>query len=91
MCNQNLVKIFEMGGRKPSILILHFSNVGLGLARQRWIQSQYIRVSIISKVFEEIKLSQKKDLREQLNPHRINQNHSQDLEKLINVVAESKK
>ena len=80
-----------MGRRKPSILILHFSNVGSGLARPRWIQSQYIRVSIISKVFEEVKLSQKKDLREQLKPHRIKQNHSQDLEKLINVVAESKK
>ena len=37
-----------------------------------------------------MKLSQKKDLREQLKSYRINQNHSQDWEKLINVVVESK-
>ena len=37
-----------------------------------------------------MQLSQKKDLREQLKSHRINQNHSQDWEKLINVVVESK-
>ena len=35
-------------------------------------------------------MSQKKELREKLKFHQINQNHLQDLEKLINVVAESK-
>ena len=49
-----------MTKRKPSMMMLHFSDVGSVLVRQRWTQSQYIRVSILSKVFEEMKLSQKK-------------------------------
>ena len=60
MRDQKFVKIFEMARRKPSAMMLHFSNVGSVLVRQRWTQSQYIRVSIILKVFEELKLSQKK-------------------------------
>ena len=54
------MKIFEITRRKPSMMMLHFSDVGSVLVRQRWTQSQYIRVSILSKVFEEMKLSQKK-------------------------------
>ena len=49
-----------MTRRKPSMMMLHFNDVGSVLLRQRWIQSQYIRVSILPKVFEEMKLSQKK-------------------------------
>ena len=60
MRDQKFVKIFEMARRKPSAMMLHFSNVGSILVRQRWTQSQYNRVSIILKVFEELKLSQKK-------------------------------
>ena len=60
MHNQKFAKIFEMTRRKPSMMMLHFSDIGSVLVRQRWTQSQYIRVSILSKVFEEMKLSQKK-------------------------------
>ena len=49
-----------MTKRKPSMMMLHFSDVGSVLVRQRWTQSQYIRVYILSKVFEEMKMSQKK-------------------------------
>ena len=57
-------------------------------ARQRWAQSHSIRVTIISQVFEEMGLTRKEDVTEELKPHRMNQN-SKDLSTLINAVVET--
>lgn len=57
-------------------------------ARQRWAQSHSLRVTIISKVFEELDLSRKEDVSEDLKPHRIKQN-CKDLEKLIRAVTDT--
>ena len=57
-------------------------------SRQTRAQSYSIRVSVISKVFEEIDLARKECVTEEPKSHRINQNW-QDLEKLINGTAET--
>ena len=57
-------------------------------ARQTWAQSHSIRVGVISNVFEEIDLTRKENVTEELPSHRINQNW-QELEKLINGTAET--
>ena len=57
-------------------------------ARQRWAQSHSIRVSAISRVFEEKGRTRKEDMREELKSHRMNGNF-QDLEKLINRITET--
>ena len=57
-------------------------------ARQRWAQSHSIRATVISKVFEEMGLTRKEDVTEEVKSHRINQN-CQDLEKLINRITET--
>ena len=58
-------------------------------ARQRWAQSHSIRVTVISKVFEEMGLiARNEDVTEELKSHRMKQN-SRDLEKLIHSVAET--
>ena len=57
-------------------------------ARQRWAQSHSIRVTVISKVFEEMGLTRKEDVTEELKSHRMIQN-CQDYEKLINGITET--
>ena len=57
-------------------------------ARQTWAQSYSIRVSVISKLFEEIDLTRKECVRKEPKSYRINQNW-QDLEKSINGTAET--
>ena len=60
-----------MARKKTSVMMLHFS----GIRFSKTGPKVNPLVSIISKVFEEIKMSQKKEWREKLKSHRINQNH----------------
>lgn len=43
-------------------------------ARQRWAQSHSVRTSILSKLFEELGLTNKEDISEELKPHRVKKN-----------------
>ena len=60
---------------------LHFSKTEMGSKSFHW-------VTVISKLFEEIGLTKKEDVTEELKSHRMNQN-CQDLEKLINGITET--
>lgn len=57
-------------------------------ARQRWVQRHSLRVTVISKVFEELGLSRKEDVSEDLKPHRIKQN-CKDSQKLTRAVTDT--
>ena len=57
-------------------------------AIQGCTQSHSVRVTLISKMFEEMGLTRKKGVTEELKFHRMNQNW-QHLEKLINGIAET--
>ena len=50
-------------------------------ARQRWAQSHFLRTTIVSQVFQDLGLSQKKDISQDLKPSRIKQN-SRDLNQI---------
>ena len=43
-------------------------------ARQRWAQSHSIRTSVLSKLFEEVRMTSKEDISEELKLHRVKQN-----------------
>ena len=57
-------------------------------ARQRWTQSHFIRTSIISYVFEDLGMTKKEDLSQDLKPSRIRQN-SHDLCLIVNMIKET--
>ena len=54
-------------------------------ARQRWAQSHSIRTSILSKLFEELGMTSKEDISEELKLHRVKQN-CHHLEKIISSI-----
>ena len=55
-------------------------------ARQRWAQNHSLRTTIISTVFEELNLSKKEDVSEDIKPHRIKQNCKAS-EKLMHAIT----
>ena len=54
-------------------------------ARQRWAQSHSIRTSVLSKLFEEVGMTSKEDISEELKLHRVKQN-CHHLEKIISSI-----
>ena len=57
-------------------------------ARQRWTQSHSIRTSILSKLFEELGMTSKEDISEELKLHRVKQN-CHHLEKIISSINDT--
>ena len=57
-------------------------------ARQRWTQSHSIRTSILSKLFEELGITSKENISEELTLHRVKQNFHH-LEKIISSVNDT--
>ena len=57
-------------------------------ARQRWAQSHSIHTSILSKLFEELGMTSKEDVSEELKSHRVKQN-CHHLEKTISSINDT--
>ena len=57
-------------------------------ARQRWTESHYITLSIISHLFEELNLTEKKEVSRDLKPNIIKK-YGEHLEKLILTITET--
>ena len=54
-------------------------------ARQKWAQSHFLRTSVISSVFEDLGMTSKKDITQDLKPNRIKKN-SADLAKMVSMI-----
>ena len=57
-------------------------------AQKRWAQSHSIRTSILSKLFEELGMTSKEDISEELKLHRVKQN-CHHLEKIVSSINDT--
>ena len=57
-------------------------------ARQRWAESHFLRTTIISNVFEDLVMTKKEDVSNNLRPHRIRNDHAV-LNKVIVMIQET--
>lgn len=57
-------------------------------ARQRWAQSHFIRTSIVSNLFEDLGMSKKEDVSQDLKTNKM-RNNSKDLCQVINMIKET--
>ena len=57
-------------------------------ARQRWTESHYIRLSVISHLFEELNMTKKEDVSRDLKPNKIKK-YGEHLETLILTITET--